>query len=80
MKKNFVSQWTLDTIDQSVRALLNGRAELFRELRCKIVLSLRVGKEAYRMWGRKGELCHGMRGELWHGTRDGMRRKLSGAG
>ena len=36
-KKNFVSQGTLDTIDQSCRARLNGRAELFRELRGKIV-------------------------------------------
>ena len=34
-KKNFVSQRTLDTIDQSRRARLNGRTELFRELRCK---------------------------------------------
>ena len=32
-KNNFVSQGTLDTIDQSRRARLNGRAELFRELR-----------------------------------------------
>ena len=36
-KKNFVSQGRLDTIDQSRRARLNGRAELFRELRGKIV-------------------------------------------
>ena len=34
-KKNFVSQETLDTIDHSRRARLNGRAELFRELRRK---------------------------------------------
>ena len=34
-KKNFVSQGTLDTIDQSRRARLNDRAELFRELRRK---------------------------------------------
>ena len=34
-KKNFVSQGTLDIIDQSPRARLNGRAELFRELRHK---------------------------------------------
>ena len=34
-KKNFVSQGTLDTIDQSHRARLIGRAELFRELRHK---------------------------------------------
>ena len=35
-KKNFVSQGTLDTIDQSRRARLSGRAELFRELRHKL--------------------------------------------
>ena len=35
-KKNFVSQGTLDTIDQSHRARLNGRAELVRELRHKL--------------------------------------------
>ena len=29
-KKNFVSQGTLDAIDQNSRAILNGRAELFR--------------------------------------------------
>ena len=46
-KKNFVSQGTLDTIDQSRRARLNGRAELFRELRHKTVSALRVDKEAY---------------------------------
>ena len=32
-KKNFFSQGTLDTIDQSRRARLNGRAELFKQLR-----------------------------------------------
>ena len=31
--KNFVSQGTLDTIDQSRRARFNGRAELFSKLR-----------------------------------------------
>ena len=36
----------LDTIDQSRRARLNGRAELFRELRRKTVCALRVDKEA----------------------------------
>ena len=46
-KKNFVSQGTLDTIDQSCRARLNGRAELFRELRRKTVHALRVDKGAY---------------------------------
>ena len=39
-KKNFVSQGTLDTIDQSRRARLNGRTELFRELRRKTVRAL----------------------------------------
>jgi len=46
-KKNFVSQETLDAIDQSCRARLNGRAELFRLLRRKTVHALRVDKEAY---------------------------------
>ena len=46
-KKTFVSKWTLDTIDQSRRARLNGRAELFRELRYKTVRALGVDKEAY---------------------------------
>ena len=41
-KKNFVSQRTLDTIDQSRRARLNGRAELFREPRRKTGCVLRV--------------------------------------
>ena len=45
-KKNFVSQKTLDTIDQRRRARLNGRAELFRELRHITVCALRVGKNA----------------------------------
>ena len=47
VKKNFVSQGTLDTIDQSRRARLNGRAQLFRELRRKTVHALGVDKEAY---------------------------------
>ena len=46
-KKNFVYQGTLHTIDQSYRARLNGRAELFRELRRKTVCALTVDKEAY---------------------------------
>ena len=46
-KKNFVFHGTMDTIDQSRRARLNGRAELFRELRRKTVRALRVDKEAY---------------------------------
>ena len=37
---------TLDTIDQSRRARLNGGAELFRELRRTTVRALRVDKEA----------------------------------
>ena len=41
-KKNFVSQGTLEPNDQSCRARLNGRAELFRELRRKTVHVLRV--------------------------------------
>ena len=45
MKKNFVFQGTLDTIDSSHRARLNGRTELFRELRHKTVRVLRVDKE-----------------------------------
>ena len=36
-----------DTIDQSRRARLNGRAELFGELMRKTVRALRVDKEAY---------------------------------
>ena len=47
VKNNFVSKGTLDTIDQSRRARLNVRAELFRVLRCKTVHALRVDKEAY---------------------------------
>ena len=46
-KKNCVSQGTLDTIDENRRARLNGRTELFRELRCKTVCVMRVDKEAY---------------------------------
>ena len=45
-KNNFVSQGKLETIDQSRRARLNSRTELFRELRCKTVRALRVDKEA----------------------------------
>ena len=43
---NIVSQGTLDTIDQSHRARLCGRAELIRELRRKTVHLLRADKEA----------------------------------
>ena len=49
-KKNFVSQGTLDNIDHSHRARLNGRAELFRELRCKTVCALRADKEESVKW------------------------------
>ena len=59
-KKNFVSQGTLDTIDQSRRARLNGRAELFIELRHKTVRALRVDKEAYV----RG-ICEGVEHHLW---------------
>ena len=46
-QRGILSQGTLDTIDQSHRARLNGKAELFRELRRKIACALRVDKEAY---------------------------------
>ena len=46
-KKNFVSQGTLDTIAESHRARLNGRAELFWELRHKTARAPRADKEAY---------------------------------
>ena len=59
-KKNFVSQGTLDTIDQSCRARLNGRAELFRELRRKTVRALMVDKEAFV----RG-ICEGVEHHLW---------------
>ena len=61
-KKNFLSKGTLDTIDQSRRARLNGRAELFRELRRKTVHALRVDKEAYV----RG-ICEGVEHHLWSG-------------
>ena len=61
-KKNFVSQWTLDTIDQSHRARLNGSAELFRELRHKTVCALRMDKEAFV----RG-ICEGVEHHLWSG-------------
>ena len=47
VKKNFVSQGKLDTIVQGHRARLNGRAELFRELRRKTVCVLRMDKDAF---------------------------------
>ena len=61
-KKNFVSQGTLDTIEQSRRARLNGRAELFRELRHKTVRALRVDKEAHVQG-----ICEGVEHHLWTG-------------
>ena len=60
VKKNFVSQGTLDTIDQSRRARLTGRTELFRELRHKTVRVPRVDKEAYVR-----EICEGVEHHLW---------------
>ena len=60
MKNNFVSQGTLNTIDQSHRARLNGRAELFRELKLKTVCALMVDKEAYT----RG-ICEGVEHQLW---------------
>ena len=45
-RRIFVSHGTLDTIDQSRRARLSGRAELFWDLRHKTVRALRVDKEA----------------------------------
>ena len=59
-KKNFVSHGTLDTIDQSRKARLNGRAELLRELRHKTARLLRVNKEAYV----RG-ICEGVEHHLW---------------
>ena len=60
MKKNFVSQGTLDTIDQNRRARLNGRTELFRELGRKTERALRVDKEAYVQG-----ICEGVEHHLW---------------
>ena len=60
VRKNFVSQGTLKTIDQRRRARLSSRAELFRELRCKYVRALRVDKEAYV----RG-ICDGVEHHQW---------------
>ena len=46
-KMNFVFQETLNTIDQSNRARLRGRAKLFRELRRETVRALREDKDAH---------------------------------
>ena len=59
-KKNFVCQGTLDTINQSRRARLNGKHELFRQLRCKAVRALWADKEAYV----RG-ICEGVEHHLW---------------
>ena len=59
-KKNFASQGTLDTIEQSRRARLNGRAQLLRELRRKTVRARRVDKEA----NVRG-ICEGVEHHLW---------------
>ena len=59
-KNIFFYQGTLDTIAQSRRAILNDRAELFRELRHKTVRALWVDKEACV----RG-LCEGVEHHLW---------------
>ena len=59
-KTNFVSQETLDIIDQSRRAWLNGRAKLLRELSRKTVHALRVDKEA-----KVRGICEGVEHLLW---------------
>ena len=46
-QRRILSQRTLDTIDKSRKTKLNGRAELFRELRRKTGRALRVDKVAY---------------------------------
>ena len=60
VKKIFVSQGTLDTIDQSRRTRLNGRTELFRELRRETAHALRVDKEVYV----RG-ICERVKHNLW---------------
>ena len=59
-KKNFVSQGTLYTIDQSCSARLNGRADLFRELRRKPICALMLDKEAYVQG-----ICEGVEHHMW---------------
>ena len=59
-KRNYVSQGTLDSIDQSRRTRLNGGAELFRELRHNTVRAPRVDNEAYV----RG-ICEGEEHHLW---------------
>ena len=60
MKRKFVSQGTMNTFDKRLRARLNGRAELFTELRCKTGSALRVDKEAYVQ-----AICEGVEHHLW---------------
>ena len=60
VKKNFVSQVTLDAIHQSRRARLNGRAELFRQLRRQSVCALRLGKES-----NVRAICEEVEHHLW---------------
>ena len=50
----------MDTIDQSCRARLNGRAELFWELKHKTVHVLRGDKETYVQG-----ICEGVEHHLW---------------
>ena len=45
-EEEFASKGALVTTDQSRSTRLNGRAELFRELRRKTVCALKVDKEA----------------------------------
>ena len=59
-QRRILSQGTWDTIDQSHGARLNGRAELFRELRHKTVPAVRVDQEAYV----RG-ICEGVEHHLW---------------
>ena len=59
-RRKILSRGTRDTIDQSRRARLHGRAELFRELRHKSVHPRRVDKEAYVQG-----ICEGVEHHLW---------------
>ena len=60
MRRIILFQGTLDTIEKNLGARLNGRAELFRELRHKTVRALMVDKEAYV----RG-ICEGVEHHLW---------------
>ena len=59
-QRGILSQGTLDIIDQSRRARLNGRAELFREVRHQTVSALMVDKGAYVQ-----RICEGVEHHLW---------------